>query len=134
MTRCRLALGAILALVLATSERPALRAADEPRAARPLALADVLAWKSIGSAVVSNDGRWLAYRLSPLEGDGEIVIRATDGAKEMRFPAGEVPPPPDDFAAGPPPAPPRLVAFADDSHWAAYTIYPAAKDARQLRR
>ena len=134
MIRYRIALAAALALVLATSDRLPLRAADEPRASRPMVLADILAWKSIGSPVVSNDGRWFAYRLSPIEGDGEIVIRATDGNKEMRFPAGEVPPPPDDVAVGPPPAPPRMVSFADDSHWAAYTIYPSAKDARQLRR
>ena len=27
-----------------------------------------------------------------------------------------------------------MVSFADDSHWAAYTIYPTSKEARQLRR
>ena len=60
MTRFRIALGAVLALALATADRLPLRAADEPRAGRPMALADVLAWKSIGSAAVSNDGRWFA--------------------------------------------------------------------------
>ena len=134
MTRARIAFAVVLTLVLSTVDRSPLRAADDARATRALALDDILAWKSIGSAVVSNDGRWFGYRLSPTEGDGQIVIRSTEGDKEMRFPAGEIPPPPDEAPAGPPPAPPRLVVFSDDSRWAAYTIYPAARDARQLRR
>ena len=134
MTRRRLLIAVALALGVSSADRIALRAADEPRAPRPLALEDVLAWKSIASATVSDDGRWFAYRLSPIEGDGDVVIRSTQTDRELRFPAGELPLPPDDAPTGPPAPPPRLVSFAGDSRWAAYTIYPTARDARQLRR
>ena len=129
----------VLALVvfgaLIAAPRVSVTAADTPQR-RPIALEDILAWKTIGSATVSNDGGWFAYRLSPVQGDGEIVIRRIHGDKEVRFPAGEVPPPPDNppAADGPPPPPARLVVFSDDSHFAAFTVYPTAKDAAQLRR
>ena len=34
-------------------------------AQRPLQLADILSWKRLQSPAVSNNGEWLAYRLSP---------------------------------------------------------------------
>ena len=61
-------------------------------ARRPLALADILAWRSIAAAVVSDDGKWLAYRLSPVEGDSEMVVRQVQGDKEFRFGCGDVRP------------------------------------------
>jgi hypothetical protein len=32
-------------------------------------------WKSIQGTKVSADGIWLAYALTPQEGDGELVVR-----------------------------------------------------------
>ena len=58
-------------------------------AKQPLALGDVLAWKSIANATVSNDGQWFAYRLGPTEGDAEVVVRSTVDDMELRFAAGE---------------------------------------------
>ena len=79
---------------------PAVEAGQGSGAAgnkNPLAVEDVLAWKSIGNATVSNDGQWLAYRLGPAEGDAEVVVRNTVHDTEHRFAAGERPRP-----AGPP--------------------------------
>ena len=42
---------------------------------RPIQLNDILAWKRIQSQAVSNDGAWFAYRISPAEGNSEVVIR-----------------------------------------------------------
>lgn len=97
---------------------------------RPVDPADVLAWKSIGPAALSTDGKWLAYRFTPVEGDSEVIIRAAEGTKEYKFTVGEVPAP-----AGPPAAGGgSSVAFSDDGKWAAFTVYPARKEAAKLRK
>src|SRR5271165_5671635 len=72
----------LLLIVLATAS---LHAAD-PAEPRPLKMADVLAWKNIAASTLSRDGKWFAYRLSPNEGDGEIMLRQLQGDKEVRFP------------------------------------------------
>ena len=99
-------------------------AAPVPAGPRPLALQDILAWKSIGSAELSADGSWFMYRLSPVEGDSEVVIRQTAGAKEFRFPIGEAP----RFGA------PARTGFSADSKWAAFLAYPGSKEAKALRK
>ena len=55
----------------------------------PFDLEDILAFRAIGLTQLSPNGQWLAYRLSPLEGDSEVILRATSGDKEMKFPVGE---------------------------------------------
>ncbi|HEX4470006.1 MAG TPA: hypothetical protein VH080_10740, partial [Gemmatimonadaceae bacterium] len=56
--------------------------------------ADLKAWKSIRSTVLSNDGKWFAYVLAPNEGDASVVVRQTaQGATEQRFAIGELPAP-----------------------------------------
>jgi dipeptidyl aminopeptidase/acylaminoacyl peptidase len=57
-------------------------------APRPLTPADWDSWRSISGTTLSADGRWLAYTLVPQVGDGELVIRATDGPREWRVPRG----------------------------------------------
>lgn len=51
-----------------------------------------MSWKRIHSATVSPDGGWFAYRLSPNEGDSELVLRNLKDAKELRYPIGEAAP------------------------------------------
>ena len=99
----------------------------------PLALEDVLAWKSIANATVSNDGQWFAYRLGPTEGDAEIVVRSTVHDTEHRFGAGERPRP----AGRPAPGsarPSRTLSFSDDSAWVAFTIYPTQEASRRAAK
>src|SRR5690349_297622 len=55
-------------------------------AKRPVEIEDVIAWKTIGSTVLSADGVWFGYRLAPQEGDAEIVLKRVRGeGKEWRF-------------------------------------------------
>src|ERR1700733_9823432 len=73
-------------------------------AQRPIQLNDILAWKRIQVQSVSPDGTWFAYRISPAEGNSEVVVRNLKDGKEQHFPVGEIPrldPP-----AGAPVAPP----------------------------
>lgn len=104
------------------ADKPATPAA--PAGPQPIALQDILAWKSIGSAELSPDGGWFMYRLSPLEGESEVVLRQVAGTKEYRFPIGEAP----RYGAGVRPG------FSADSKWAAFLSYPAAKDMKALRK
>ncbi|MES1259662.1 MAG: hypothetical protein ABUL71_03635, partial [Gemmatimonadota bacterium] len=53
-----------------------------------LTQADWDRWRSIQATALSNDGKWLGYRLVPQVGDGEFVIRATSGTTEYRVPLG----------------------------------------------
>jgi hypothetical protein len=75
------ALGVLLALLL-TSPAPAQK--------KVLTQADWDRWRSIQGATLSNDGRWVAYTLSPQVGDGEFVVRSTTGTTEYRVPVGYI--------------------------------------------
>ncbi len=89
---------AVVTLAPAGAQAPAKRAMD---------LEDILASARIGTTALSTNGQWLAYRMSPLQGDSEVILRNTAGDKEMKFPVGE--------GAG------GAVTFSDDSTWAAIT-------------
>jgi len=97
---------------------PPVQSADPVAEPRPLKMADVLAWKNIQASALSNDGQWLAYLLTPNEGDGEIVLRKTQGEKELRFPCGAK-----QLAAGAP-------TFSEDSRWLAFNVSAATKDSK----
>lgn len=45
-------------------------------------------WRQIQAPLLSSDGRWALYTLTPVVGDGEVVVRATEGAAEYRAPRG----------------------------------------------
>jgi len=115
-----------LALVLVS---PALRASapQNPAQAQTLTgkgkaitIQDILTWKTMGVAVVSNDGKWLAYRVGQTEGDAEVFIRETRGDKEFKFGAGET--------GG------NDVAFSDDSKFAAFSASPTKKEGEALKK
>jgi len=62
-----------------------------PQKLKTIGIEDILAWKSIRTAVLSNDGQWFAYRLAPNKGDSEVIVREIRGEKEFRFLGGEAP-------------------------------------------
>jgi dipeptidyl aminopeptidase/acylaminoacyl peptidase len=110
-----LALTFLAAPVLAQAQVPAA-----PPSPRPIGLLDILSWKAIRGAVLSPDGQWFAYLLSPQEGDAEVIVRQTKGTTEHKFPVGEA-----RFGS---------MGFSDDSKFCAFMIYPTAKEAKVLRR
>jgi dipeptidyl aminopeptidase/acylaminoacyl peptidase len=94
-----------------------------PKEPRPLEdIQDILAWKNLRSANISNDGQWFVYMLSPQEGDGKVVIRKTQEEKEYKYPAGE--------AVGYS----QDIVFSEDSKWVAFTIYPKREEAKKLKK
>src|SRR5947199_4939177 len=127
-------LALVAAAVVASSaiaQQP--QAATAAASAKQMTPADLKAWKSIRSPIVSNDGKWFAYILAPNEGDAMVVVRQTAaGASEQRFPIGEPPasaPTPFGAAAGP-----ATLAISGDAKWMAFSIYPSQRDARRLRQ
>ena len=89
---------------------------------RPIELKDILGWKSINFSAASVDGTWFACRLAPAEGNSEVVFKQLKGDKEYKFPIGESPRGMAD------------IAFSEDARWAAYTVYPDFKEAKNLRK
>ena len=105
-------------------------------AKRPIAIEDVVAWKTLGTPVLSAGGEWFGYRLAPQEGDGEVVLKRVRGDKELRLPAGEQPQAEGGGRGGPggPAGGTATLAFSEDGKWAAFTSYPTHAAAQRLRR
>jgi len=129
------AIGVVTSTAVAQQPQTAAATGAVTRAAgaKQMTPADLKAWKSIRSPVISNDGKWFAYILTPNEGDATVVVRQTaDGATEQRFPIGEPPAgAPNPFGA---PAGPPTLAISGDSKFVAFTIYPSQREARRLRQ
>ena len=101
-----------------------------------LTQADWDKWKSIQGAAISNDGKWALYSLVPQVGDGELVLRTTQGSTEYRVPRGYLGRPnnvpgglrpratgnPEDDPQGATAAPGQFTA---DSKYAIVLTYPA---------
>ena len=129
----------LIALLLAVSSVPSLpfeasgqTAQQAASSQRPIELADSLAWKRIASPTVSNDGQWFAHKLTPNEGDSELVLRRIGDGKEWRFPVGEA----QGFGGGPGfggGGSPEI-GFSDDSKWFAFTISPTFKEGKRLKK
>ncbi len=137
VVRAGAAFGVAAACVAAVRGSPLLaqsagpRPADAAAARRAFTHADLVAWKNVRNAQLSNDGRWFAYQFAPNEGDAEVVLRSVADGREVRVAIGEPP-----AGAGGPPnaAAAATVAFSGDGEWLAVTTYPAQAEARRLRR
>lgn len=46
------------------------------------------AWQSIGLRQLSNNGKWVVYRINVQEGDNDLVIQSTDGKYKKVIPRG----------------------------------------------
>jgi dienelactone hydrolase len=64
------------------------RGGTDAKAPRPIAMADILSWRSIHGVALSPDGQWFAHRTGPADGNDELIIHQTKGDKEYRFLAG----------------------------------------------
>jgi hypothetical protein len=86
---------------------------------RPMALEDILSFRALSTSALSPDGAWLAYRMAPLQGDSEVVLRSTSGDTEKSFAVGQ--------GGG-------AMSFSDDSSWLAITTSPTRREAEAARR
>ncbi len=91
-------------------------------------------WRTITGSMLSNDGKWAAYTLSPVVGEGELLVRSTSAATEYRAPRGftgrpQLQPAADSaaqFSAQP-------AQFSADSRFVAFTIYAPRADVERAR-
>ncbi len=91
-------------------------------------------WRTISGSSLSNDGKWAAYTLSPVVGEGELVVRATAAATEYRAPRGftgrpQLQPAADSaaqFSAQP-------AQFSADGRFVAFTMYASRADVERAR-
>jgi dipeptidyl aminopeptidase/acylaminoacyl peptidase len=114
MKRLRLTL--VLALTAALVAFAPLSRLDAQNAAkRPIELDDILSFRALSGSALSNNGQWYSYRLAPLQGDVETVIRSTSGTQEWKFPVGE--------NGG-------IASFSADSAWAIVTVSPTRSQAQ----
>jgi len=73
-------------------------------------------WKSIQGTKISPNGAWIAYALTPQEGDGELVVRNLKTNAEIRAPRGRDP------------------LITSDNTFVVYAIAPLKKDVDQARK
>ncbi|WP_409964620.1 alpha/beta hydrolase family protein [Gemmatimonas sp.] len=92
-------------------------------------------WRTISGASLSNDGKWVAYTVSPVVGEGALIVRATSGGTEYanigRGYTGrpQLQPSADSaaqFSAAP-------AQFSADSRFVVFTIYPSRADVERAR-
>src|SRR5262245_58816415 len=129
MTR-RLPLTLLLAALLVAASSPARSQAP---AKRPLSHDDYNKFRAVAAPALSPDGAYLAYGLTPQEGDGEFVVRHLPSGKEFRHPTGSRSVTPGAPAAPPTPGPGRggrgapVVAgqhqFTPDGKFVLFRIY-----------
>jgi dipeptidyl aminopeptidase/acylaminoacyl peptidase len=48
---------------------------------KPLTIKDFAAWKVVNNPIVSNDGKVAAFELNPQKGNGNLIVKSTDGKK-----------------------------------------------------
>jgi dipeptidyl aminopeptidase/acylaminoacyl peptidase len=72
-------------------------------------------WQRIGERVLSANGKYLAYTVTPEEGDGSLFVRATAGTYAKEIPRG------------------RDAVFTADGRFIVFFIRPHFKDMREAR-
>ncbi|WP_284352092.1 S9 family peptidase [Roseisolibacter agri] len=117
------------------AQGPARPATAAPTGAgRALTQTEYDTWRGVQGTTLSRDGRWLAYQIGPVVGDGELVVRGTSAATEYRVPRGytgrpQLTPNADSGFTAPPP-----VFSADGRIVAAMTYAPRAEFERARAR
>lgn len=105
-----------------------------PTGKRPITQDTYDEWRTISGAALSNDGKWAVYTVSPVVGEGELIVRATGAATEYKAPRGFTGrpqlQPAADSAAQFSAAPAQVSA---NSKHVVFTIYPPRADVERAR-
>ncbi len=72
-------------------------------------------WQTIGERAISNDGRFVVYSINPQEGDGTLIIQASDNSYKKEIARG--------YSA----------SISEDSRYIVFRIKPYFKDVRDAR-
>ncbi len=90
-------------------------------------------WRTISGSTLSNDGKWAAYTVGPVIGEGDLIVRSTSSSSEFRVPRGYTGRP--QLQAGAQGGGFNVAAaqFSADSKFAAFMIYPPKADVEKAR-
>ncbi|KAA2243694.1 S9 family peptidase [Chitinophaga agrisoli] len=72
-------------------------------------------WESIGAKAISNNGQWVAYTITPQEGDSRLVIYDNKKHRSLEIPRGNRP------------------VITEDSRFVVFAITPYFSETRQAR-
>lgn len=86
-----------------TSQKPTLKPEDYNQ------------WETLLAPMISDDGHWLCYGISPVEGDGRLVLHNSDNPNSATIPCASSP------------------DFSDDSKWCAYLLSPPKAETDKLK-
>jgi dienelactone hydrolase len=73
------------------------------------------AWESVGSRLISNDGKWLGYYVDAQEGDGNLYLYSTINKTQQKFPRAS------------------KFFLTSDSKFAIFTVKPFYKDIKAVK-
>jgi dipeptidyl aminopeptidase/acylaminoacyl peptidase len=73
-------------------------------------------WQSIGERMISNDGKWVVYTVTPQEGDADLFIQSTDGTNYKK-----------QISRG------YNAIITEDSRYVVFKIKPWYKETREAR-
>ena len=73
-------------------------------------------WQSIGERLISNNGKWVVYTVTPQEGDADLFIQSTDGTNyKKQIPRG------------------YNAVVTEDSRFVIFKVRPLYKESREAR-
>ena len=72
------------------------------------------AWQSVGSRLISNDGKWLGYYVDAQEGDGNLYLYSTINRNQQKFPRAS------------------KLFITSDSKFALFTVKPFYKEIKAV--
>jgi dipeptidyl aminopeptidase/acylaminoacyl peptidase len=83
---------------------------------RPLTFEDLMKFRQIRGAAISDDGEWVVYALIPDRGDGEVVVRSTTSDREFHIERGSEP------------------VVSTDGFWVAASVTPSFEEREKARQ
>lgn len=103
------------AVSVAWAQNPIASEDPKPPAKKFVSPQDAKGWENLTGIRMSNDGRWFAYGVSVVDGDGRLIVRSCDGPEKWTTSVGS------------------NATFSEDSKWAGYYINLPKAEADKLR-
>jgi dipeptidyl aminopeptidase/acylaminoacyl peptidase len=82
---------------------------------KPMSLQDIMKFKTIKSPIISENGEWVVYTITPNRGDSETIVYNINSKKSFPIPRGTRP------------------SITKDSKWVAVSVQPEAKVLEKLK-
>lgn len=87
----------------------------EAQEKRTLSYVELMKFRQIENPSISKDGHWIAFAANPDRGDGEVIVRSTDGAARYAVPLGAAP------------------VISSDGRWVAMRLQPSLEEEEKAK-